>query len=349
LLFRGAGKTLKALPGAVTGVNDDAARYYMQNVDAVDNARPIQDVTDDLSSAAKNFRRGMSKDSTEAFNILSRSGRMANPEDLTAPIKAAADKFGKDAVTPQAKGLAEEFEALRSSIETATDFHAVPLDRVKNFVRQIDDMIDYEAVDFGRASSRDKALLSIRGQFDSVLKQDPEYANMMAKISGKSSAVEEAIGNLKNPKAMDNMLTRVSRGKDPRTAESLQTLDESMGTDFSKQVKDSGIKDMFTRENSRGTRNTLVSGSIGAITGSLFGVPPWISGAVAATAGPVVDKQGRAIYQSLLRAAAKSPDKLKKYTNALNNSMQSGPASLIATHQILLNKDPEYAEAMAEE
>lgn len=350
LAAKGVSKVVSKIPAAVTGVSDDTAKYYMQNVDAVDNARPLKDVSDDLSQATKQFRRDMSNQSTEGFNVLKDSGVSATASQLAQPIDDQLTKLGANAVTGPAKANVSELSALRGSIEEvakASDntIGAIGLDKVKSFVKQIDDMIDYEAVDRGRASSRDKALLAIRRKYDDMLKGSDEYKGVMDGLSTKASALEDVAGSLKTDKSTDNFLARLARNKDPRGAEALQTLDDQMGTNFGKEVKDAGTKDFFTRENSRGTRNTMVSGAVGALTGSLIGVPPWISGAIGMTAGPVVDKFGRQAYQSVLRAAAKNPKLIERYSKTINAAAKAGPASLIALHQMLKKQDAEYAAA----
>lgn len=352
--FRGAGKVLKKLPAAITGVPDEMAEYFSKNVDAVDGARPIKDVSDDLGLAVKQFRREMSNQSTEGFEALEKSGISATAEQLADPINQQISKLGANAITGPAKANVSELTSLRDSIEEMVKSNdgvigATGLNKVKSFVKQLDDLIDYEAVDRGRASSRDKALLAIRRKYDDMLKSSPDYKQVMDGLSVKASALEDVSGALKNDKSTDNFLSRLAKNKDPRGTEALQTLDDQMGTNFSKDVKDAGVKDFFTRENSRGTRNSLVSGAVGALAGSLIGVPPWISGAIGVTAGPAVDKFGRQAYQSVLRAAAKNPELVAKYSKVINSAAQSGPASLIATHNLLKKKDPEYAAATGDE
>lgn len=354
LLLRGAGKVMSKLPEAITGVPDDMASYFMKNADAVDAARPIKDVSDDLTLATKQFRRDMSNQSTEGFEALKKSGVSATAEQLADPITQQLDKLGANAITGPAKANVSELSALRDSIEEMAKANdgvigATGLDKVKSFVKQIDDLIDYEAVDRGRASSRDKALLAIRRKYDDMLKGSPEYKQVMEGLAAKASTLEDVSGALRTDKSTDNFLGRLAKNKDPRGAEALQALDDQMGTNFSKDVKDAGVKDFFSRENSRGTRNTMVSGAVGALAGSLIGVPPWISGAIGMTAGPAVDKFGRQAYQSVLRAASKNPELVAKYSKVLNAAAQSGPASLIAAHQMLKRQDPDYAAAVGDE
>lgn len=352
LLLRGGGKILKKLPSGITGVSDELADYYKANHKAVDAARPLQDVSNDLGDAAKTFRREMSNQSTEGFNALAKSGMSATASQLDAPIAAQVDRLGANAVTGQAKAVVGELSSLRESIaaEAAANngvLGATGLDKVKSFVRQIDDLIDYEAVNNNRASSRDKALLSIRREYDGLLKNDKGYEEIMQGLSSKASALDDVSAGLKNPKSTDNFLKRIASNKDPRSAEALSNLDSHMGTDFSKEVKDAGVKDVFNRENSRGTRNSFVSGAVGMLAGSAIGMPPWISGAIGATAGPVVDKHGRQIYARILKAQAENPELMAKFSKVLDSAAQSGPASLIATHQLLMKK-PEYKQTMGE-
>jgi hypothetical protein len=352
--LRLGGKVLSKTPAAITGVSDDTAAYYLKNADAVDAARPLKDVSDDLSTAAKQFRREMSNQSTEGFEALKKSGLSATASQLTDPIEEQISRTGANAVTGPAKATVSELTNLRDEIagiaqSSDSAVGATPLDKVKSFVKQIDDLIDWDAVDRGRASSRDKALLTIRRRYDDMLKSSGDYKKVMEGLSTKASALDDVSGALKSDKSTDNFLSRLSKGKDARGAEALQTLDEQMGTNFSKEVQDAGVKDFFTRENSRGTRNSLVSGAVGALAGSLIGVPPWISGAIGVTAGPAVDKFGRQAYQSVLRAAAKNPELIAKYSKVINTAAQSGPAALIATHQMLKRQDPDYAAAAGDE
>lgn len=352
MLLKGAGKAISKLPAAITGVTDDMADYYKANHQAVDAARPLSNVTDDLIDSTKSFRREMSNQSTEGFNALKNSGMSATASQLDEPIAAQISRLGDSAVTAPAKANVAELSSLRESIagEMASNNNvlgAAGLDKVKTFVRQIDDLIDYEAVKMGRATSRDKALMTIRQKYDDLLKNSPEYSDVMSGLSSKASALDDVASQLKSHKSADNFLGRLSKNKDPRGADALANLDENMGTAYSKEVKDAGVKDFFTRENSRGTRNTIVAGSVGALAGSVLGVPPWIAGPAAATAGPVVDKFGRQIYQNLLRAQAQHPEIMAQYVKVLNTAAQSGPASLIATHQ-LLKKDPTYSKITGE-
>ena len=348
MLLKGAGKVVSKLPAGITGVPDELADYYKANFKSVDNARPIQDVSDDLTTAAKQFRRDMSSQSTEGFNALQKSGLAASSSDLEAPLGSQISRYGENAITDETKSLVSELNSLRASIAEQAKNGDVPLDKVKSFVRQIDDLIDYDSLERGIGTSRDKALYAIRSKYDDMLKASPEYKKIMEGLASKSAALGDVAQSLKSDKSTDNMLSRISKNKDPRASDALNVLDNSMGTNFSAEVKDAGVKDFFTRENSRGSRNTIVAGATGALLGSVLGIPPWMSAAAAATAGPVVDKQGRQIYMKLLRTQAENPEVMAKFTKILDAAAQSGPASLIATHR-LLQKDLEYKSAVGDE
>lgn len=349
-IAKGATKVAKKLPAAVTGVTDDIADYYKANHEAVDAARPLQNVTDDLIDSTKTFRREMSNQSTEGYNALKNSGMSATASQLDEPITARINRLSEGAVTSPAKATVSELSSLRESIaeemaKSGNTLGASGLDKVKTFVRQIDDLIDYDAVKNGRATSRDEALMSIRRNYDDLLKNSPEYQEVMSGLSTKADALDDVASQLKNPKASDNFLGRIAKNKDPRGSEALANLDENMGTNFGKEVKDAGVKDFFTRENSRGTRNTLFAGATGALLGGAIGLPPWVTAAAAATSGPVIDKFGRQIYQQILKAQAQNPELMAKYANAINTAGKAGPASLVAMHR-MLQKDPDYQAAV---
>lgn len=350
--LKGAGKVLKTFPNAVTGIGKDVAEYYTKNVKDVDAARPLGDVVDDFVTNIKNYRRKLSNESTAAYNALKESGKEIPASRLTSTISKQADRVGSATLTPQAKQLASEVSSFGNAIdEIAGPDGVIKPENVKDFIRQLDDQIDWEAISYNRATTRDRALKAIRDDFDSILKDKknfPEYADIMEKISKKASTLEDLGAALKNEKAADRLFKRLAQNKDPRAAEALAALDQEMATNFSKEIKDAGIKDLFLKENSRGSRNTLVSGAVGAMAGSVLGVPPWISGAIGATAGPSIDKYGRQAYQTILRANANAPDIVKKYALVLNSAMQSGPASLAATHMLLRQKYKDYEEATKE-
>lgn len=350
--FRGAGKALKALPGSITGIGEDIANYYMKNAKAVETARPIGEVVDEFVTNVKNYRRKLSNESTAAYNALKQSDKEIPVSRLAATIEKQAERVGGAALTPQARALSGEVSGLTNSLrEVAGPDEVIRPENIKDFIRQLDDEIDWEAIQYNRATSRDRALKAIRDDFDSVLKDEknfPEYAKIMEGISNKVSKLEDLGTALKNEQQAERLFKRIAKNADPRSNEALKALDQEMATNYAKELKDAGIKDLFLKENSRGTRNTVVSGSVAAMAGAALGVPPWLAGAAGATMGPVVDRQGREIYRKILKAAAESPDVLKKYVNVLNSAMSSGPASLLAANKILEEKYPDYKNALGD-
>jgi hypothetical protein len=177
------------------------------------------------------------------------------------------------------------------------------------------------------------------------LPEELSYKEAMAgrdaaeKMIEETKAWEEPLRRL-GPGSTENVIKSVGAGRNFETQKSLDFLSELTGKDYMKQIKDSGVKQSFSKDRTHGSRMTALGGIVGASIGGAIGGPiaSGIGASIGGATGATLDKFGGQIVKSILDGTLKAGP----YTKLLVDAAKRGNNAAAVTHILLMKKDPEY-------
>lgn len=336
----------KKAGNVVFGVPEQATERYLANPAAVKGAGDLKSISDEFVEEVDNVRKGLSRDSGEAYRILSDAPPI-DQDVILQPIRDAQKRlvdlgnFGPD--SKQAVKFYDELGADVAELAAQTDFK-LGADKGKRVIAALDGKIDTMQRSGGDTQVL-RSLTDTRKAIDEQLKATvPGYREHMAELAESTKAARGIADSFRSDAGAYNTLKGIMRGNSPYKADDLAKFDQRFGTTFGESLKDSYAKQAFQRDTTNGSRKTMAGAAAGSAVGSLvagpFGAP--VGGALGAGAGATVDKYGGLIYQRILDgslAVGKYAEPLKRIYE------QRGPAALAAAHAALRAQDPEYATA----
>lgn len=336
----------KKAGNVVFGVPEQAAERYLANPAAVRGAGDLKGISDEFVEEVDNVRKGLSRDSGEAYRILSDAPPI-DQDVILQPIRDAQKRladlgtFGSD--SKQALKFYDELGADVADLAAQSDFK-LGADKGKRVIAVLDGKIDAMQRSGGDTQVL-RSLQDTRKAIDEQLKTTvPGYREHMAELAESTKASRGIADSFRSDTGAYNTLKSIMRGNSPYKADDLAKFDQRFGTNFGESLKDSYAKQAFQRDTTNGSRKTVAGGAVGSAIGSLVAGPAGgvVGAAVGGMAGSAVDKYGGRIYQALLDgslAAGKYAEPLKRIYE------ERGPAALAATHAALQAQDPEYAAA----
>ncbi len=330
-----AAKEVGKLTGkAFTGIPMDVAEHYLKNSDKVDAAKPLKEISDEFLKKTDDISSDLGRQSSESFQALRESGLAANKNTFTDPFLAEIDRLNELGVygpeRERAINIMNKF--MKNINKEAGD---LGLDKGKALINQLDSTIGGLMKKPDADTQVVNSFLDIRKQIDNMLKESvPEYAEQMAKLADETKTVRELSDRFRTPKGAQDLLKRTQTGKDGYADDALAAFDKKFGTKYQEELRDSFVKDAFTKDATRGSRNV----NVGAIAGSAGGIPGAIAGAAV---GHVADKFGGPIYQKLLKAGVKAGP----YMQVLENAAQKGNFPIV--HYLMMKNDPEYRDMLS--
>lgn len=351
------------------GVDEKATENYLKHSADVNKAYSMGELADavldkaDDSSVLNELRAKTSQLSTDAWGTLNNKAGIAK-DDILSAITSYIDnpKAGLtiDGITI---GNAQE-QAIKRLQGLQKQIASLPGDQInesnlKHIIQNLDDNINWGNPEMGPTND---AIKSVRGFIDQSLKgQNPAYENAMQKVEGITKAQQEiksVFQNRLNPENYDKFTKQVKNlvNKDDMSAanQAVGKIKEHTGYDLKKDIVDSWTKSQFEKGDINGARNTLFGTVVGSAAGSLAGpVGGFVGGAIGATAGKQVDKYAGPIFKKFLDGQIASGDfvraygpRLGKYAPVLEQAANRGSQSLIATHFLLSQRDPNYRQTV---
>lgn len=357
----GASKALgaagKKTGNAVFGVPEGATERYLARPDAVNTAKGFKGVTDSFLDDVGQKRADLGSGSAEGFDILKRSGKSLPAGTFTQPIKNEITRLTEQgAFTRESKQTLSKLGELVENIEGAAQGldGRLSLDKGKALVMQLDDLIS-RARATNAGNQELKSLVTTRQYIDETLKiVSPEYKDHMAKLATDTETVKDIADKFRSENGAQNLLKRVTRGKDEYAGDALKAYDERFGGTFSDDLQDSFAKDAFSRDTTNGSRKALkgyaVGQALGGAAGGMVAGPTGIAvggmmgGAAGALTGGALDKYGTQIWKGVLDGTLK----VGPYAKILEKAAQNGPAQVALTHYLLMKNHPEYAKSVQE-
>lgn len=326
------------------GVGEEATEKYLQNPQAVRSAKPLSEVTDSFLKKVDEVSRDTSLQSGRSFNELER--HVHDVATVTDPLVESASRLRvMGEIGKERKGAIKFLEDIADDVNNIADKSGkLSLEKGKQVLGILDSEI--ERLTNLRAEAQSiRAISEARKNLDGVLKEiSPVYKKQMENLAADTKAAVGIGSKFRTEGGAENLMKRISRGKDRFSKEALENFDERFGTEFAGDLENAAVKNQFTRETTNGSRRTLLGSALGGLIGSAVGGPLGGSAGAAtgAAAGAAVDKMGGQIWQAVLDGSLK----VGPYAKVLQKAMESGPARVAITHAVLMKNNPDYRAAV---
>lgn len=321
-------------------VPEKAVERYIARPEAVNAAKPLAEQTKTFLDSAEDVGRGLSADSSAAFDILRAHGR-TTPEPFMSPITDAAahlehlGNFG-----PERKSAVKYLEALAGDISehAAGNGGMLTLDKGKSLLNVLDAKIQ-QVEKNGADAQVLKALSKARQTIDGYLKEEvPMYAEHMAQLAGDTGTLKDLTDKFRTDEGAMGTLKRIQQGRAPFAKDALDAFDTKFGTSHGEDLADAWTKGQFAKDTTNGSRRTMLGGAVGKLAG-------FVGEDAGKVVGAAVDKFGGQAVKAVLDAGIKLESLGgTKYLNVIMDAAKRGPAAVNATHQFLKMKYPDYAE-----
>lgn len=310
-------KATKYAMSLQSGLSPSILSEYFSRNKAIRKARPVEAVTDELNEKIGGLVQDIYGGSKAASDYLEKTGKVINGrqyEDIFADTVKEKMRRGipsDDKTKKQLSGIKKNFIDYAINNFSSRDDTGkiipgtarIPLDFVKEQIKTLDKMVEWDNVPFTSAINNFRA--GLRHNVDTLLKKDKEYAKIMDKVSADSRLFSPVKQAYENPEAMDRLLMRVAKGKSPRKDKMIAELSARIGAEPTQEVRDAVIKDLFSKDFIRGSRNVNMFKAAGGAIGKNLGPIGETAGkALGALYGYGVDKFGRPVTKAAIDTAA---------------------------------------------
>lgn len=346
-----AGSGLGELAGEkvaeLAGVPKGALQAYLDNPDAVNNARSLHEIGQGFIDHIQSVRGELSGSSGEAYRMLAESGKAVDPAYFKQPLLDQAKRledlgvFGSESKraiadfrslaadvdanakipgSPLKNGLTE-FLGSEAPSAAGTISTEVGLDRGKKLVTVLRDKAEDLAARPGADTQIVKSYRDAATAIDEQLKTAvPEYAKHMEQLAAETKDYTGLADKFRSDNGAENLLKRIMTGKDKFAAEALQRYDARFDTTFGEDLKNSWARTAFERETTNGSRKVMA----GYAAGHALAGP--IGGALGAGAGFLADKYGTHAVKAALDAARGVQDlvSVEGLVNKATNAIGAG-------------------------
>lgn len=347
----------KALGKVVANIPEEATARYLENPKAVNSAKSLGELSEKITSQGedsvlKKIRQNASEFSQESFDSLKPEGGIKKDE-LLGILEGLKDsqKTGGALI---GEGQSSAYSALENLSGQIGQLESDEISQslMKRLIQNLDSNTNWQNPEAG---AKNEAFKKVRTFLDQSLKdQNPNYKKIMedtAESSRAISEVEKAFKNRTNPDSANKFMKSVKNigFKDEKddVYKALQTIKKQTGEDLGQDVFDSWAQNQFTKQDTAGSRKTLLGSVIGRSTGAVGGE------SAGALAGFTADRYSGQAFKALLdgsMAAGEFVNKVSPYVgpaaNALKEAAQRGNKSLAATHFILSQTNPGYRKTM---
>jgi hypothetical protein len=329
---------------ATTRLPTDTIKQYSERNAYIKQARPLAEIAVDAEKATGDLAKRVSSGSGTSFKILNEQSVELPKQDVVDAMRNAIKKIDdKGVFSPTVESEKAGFEKIIDAVK-ASDSGAEKMTgaKVKSLIQQIDESVgSYKknAGDISTASQREFS--NSRKGIDELLKTaSPAYREQMLGVASDAKLLQNVKPILGTKEKALNTLKRLGREQSPFQKETVQDLDAALGKGLAREAKDSAIKDAFTKEVTNGSRNVNYFSNV-PLVGPMLGYFADMS--IRPTAAKAID------YSVKSKAfLEQNKERLGKFFRPFETALKSGPAAVLATHQILM-KDPEYRKRVANE
>lgn len=317
---------------------EEAVERYIQNPEAVKNAKPLNRIADDFAKAVEALKQDTVQGSAASRQTLQKEGTRFSGKEIGDKVQGTIDKliFRSEGVfDPQDQAAIKYLETLRDTYSGAPSISA---NRLKDAIQKIDQVTEWEVAP-GQFAKLDAGIKKeVRKAFDELLKtSSPAYKESMKDVAKNASLLDIVNQKTANKDTLTNYLKSIGTGKRQFAAEELQAFDQARGTNFFDQVKDSLTKQAFDKAATNGSRNVnfyKTLGEAGESTNIPFGKQ------AGALTGAVVDKYGPKIAQKAVDTARqieslKGTAGYQRAVAPILDLARKGDPAAVATFEIL--------------
>lgn len=375
---RGAIRTAER---AILGPDTESMDYYYQNAEDVNKSVPFRDLSLEAEADFKNLTSKIKEGSSKSYDILQESGVTVDPRRLINKIddqiKYIIESGNKG---PQARAALAELKAQKRTIILSTmprkkvieqpsiDPNApveldpltltpkqapkpvterrvakkVPVEKVKGFLRGLDESIDYETP-FGETGN--EAIKNLRTSVNKDLRRIPGYADQMDVVAPDTAARAEMVNRFgQDPRqSMESAFraTGYKRGMPLEQERALKGMSErtGSGSDYAKRAKDFAVAEKFSGGDIHGSRKVNFAKALGQLFDKRTGTEG--GEAVGAIAGMFGDRGGPLITKKLIDFE-RFLDRTPIAKQLIWLSAQRGYKNFQATDALLRKISPEY-------
>jgi hypothetical protein len=330
------------------GPTEEAVLARMENPARVKTAFSAPELADQMTVSMKNFDETIKEFAGKAAEKLRSSPYIeegATPKtDILNIVKNVRKDIG-GAYTPDVKAASKALKDIETSLKTKLK-STVSETQIKGLIQQLDENINWGNP---AASKSNKALIGIRTRLDGIIKkQNTGYTDAMKPVD-EAMRVKNRIQNkfgieyetAKGYYPTDQSTNKIRRSlaEDKiETQDLLGRFEKITGEDWQGKIKFTNAKESFEKPG-RGMGSTRAN--VGAVAGSVLGLPGAVAGTVA---GMITDVYGPRVAAKIIDAVA-SP-KFARYSDILSKASQGGARNLAAVQTVLMEKDPEFRKAI---
>ncbi len=340
----------KKMSSVFLGTPEETTETYIKNPQGVLNSPRRYEVAKDLTeNGIDKLKQETIEGSQRARDILTKEGKTVSSQDLAGIYNAKAQELmdRSEGVMNNPQTLAAYNWLKQNADEMTKADKMFSTNRIKDELCNIDDMVDYEIGPgrFGKVADAPKK--QVRTSIDSLLKNEsPEYTQQMSQVAKDAQLLDQVSNLSKSPQGLTNLLRRVETdqyGGAQIPKETLQSLDQRLGTDFLNKIKLTNAKEQFDKSVTNGSRNVNLYSNMlkdSSIPGAKF---------IAPVIGATVDKYGRKFTMSAVDAASKlnsvyqteGAQKFMQQMTPVINAAKSGDANAALIYQLLRKSNPD--------
>jgi len=348
----GAGKASDLFSDVILNTPKPVSQALRKDPKYLDDVAELDEISENLAAKLRGSQASVRGMNEQAIGTLA-NRPLQNKAQVVSDLEELPGRMSLTGVEdyPENQAILNEIERARNVVMNAENER-----ELKNLLTTLG-----RKADFGTPGG--SAINSVRKQIRGIVnrglkEQNPEYAAAMLPLAKQTRALEAGVKESRVG-LEDGMFVPSNR-----TVSRLETLMNSI--DKSKnQIARSDLERVYPgleealrkqklfRQSQGGTqtgsRNVNLGGfglggageAINAVTG--LNVPPGIIFGTSALAGGVIDKYGRSLGSAIAKAGGRAGKFLDKYGDMFKTS-----ANKEATHQFLIETDPEYRDAYLE-
>lgn len=206
----------------------------------IKNLQPEESVIKDIMTSRKDLQKGISSQSSKAFDVLSSTGKTASVKNIKNHIAHELKGLmigGKLPSSEEARYLLNEWKWLGTLKEDRISFTDL-----KKYLMNMDENIAnaYSKLSTpgGRLTSGDKAVINLRGWIDDFyLKKIPEYEEIMRPLRDHTKLAKDLDNIIGSEKDIYSLYNRLSDPRYKKERESVEKLGDIFNKNYRKEFQ----------------------------------------------------------------------------------------------------------------
>ncbi len=343
------------------GVHDSNINRYIEKPDAVNAARTMDEIGQDVIGKLKSLKEKGIEGSQAATELIPEKGRIN-----VSPIQDKLDEIvgrykgagGVDNAAPQ-----KSIDRWRKDFNKIVKNQHVELRDLKTLIKNLDRKIKLSerAGTFDGAEHLDK--VALRGEIDKILKEAvPEYKAAMVDVADDFKALKPASEMFGNEKTVATGVERAARNTGTKQGTQRRALDELVkragGGNVLEEAENSLTQQSFTKDATHGARRTVLGAAVGGgleagrqMLGDENDLDLYKIGVASmggSAAGGAADRYGPQMTKGVLDSARSGVIKMTAdgIRRNLEAAAQRGPQALKVMQFYLLREFPQFKEML---